>query len=312
MSSKTVSIGIPVFNEIENVNELISTLKLLIDSLNVRNIEFEIIINDNCSTDGTYEALHPYVASEKRIKINKLEKHLTFQQNIQNLMERSSMDGFVVFQSDLQDPLETLIQMIDLWMLTSKPVIAKVIARDEKKLVEFPRKIFYSAINYFSDETFVKGFQDFYLVTKNIYQEIAQLPSEGLFIRGYITSNFKDHLQVDYRRNSRKNGKSKFNFSKKYSLALDGILLYCQRLIRLIASLSFLVFVVSTLTSLTILILYLFGIHTNVKGWTSLSLLLTLTISIFGMSTGLILEYLIRIYRVLIFSVLKTKDNEKP
>ncbi len=102
---------------------------------------------------------------------------------------------------------------------------------------------------------------------------------------------------MPYVRADREKGKSNFNFSAKYSLALDGLLLFGTRFIRTISTISFGVFCLGVLGTVAVFLSYLFGYRAAMHGWASLGVILLTLLALLGMTTGLILEYLIRIYR---------------
>jgi hypothetical protein len=81
-----------------------------------------------------------------------------------------------------------------------------------------------------------------------------------------------------------------------YDLALDGLLLYGRRFIRILSITSFLIFICSLIFGIVILVMSFLGFDFGSKGWTSIILSISILVSILGMLAGVILEYLIRIY----------------
>lgn len=159
----------------------------------------------------------------------------------------------------------------------------------------------------FSDGEIIVGFQDFYLLDRSIVDNLKVLSPEGLFLRGHIATRFGAVLQVPYVRADRQRGTSNFGFPTKYALALDGLLLFGTRFIRAVSTISFAVFCFGAIGTVALLLSYLFGFRATVNGWASLGVALLTLLSLLGMTTGLILEYLIRIYRFQVFSVKNAK-----
>jgi dolichol-phosphate mannosyltransferase len=302
MNSKKISVGIPVRNEEENLKALEKEIEKLSQYCAQLEIDLELLVNDNASTDASYKMLMEWATKEPRLDLKRLKIPLSYQASIQNMMKRATGDAFIVFQSDLQDPREIAEIFIQSWLDGNEIVAGVVKSRKEKVLSKFTRHSFYKLLKVFSDGNFIVGFQDFYLISNLVYKELAELPIEGLFLRGHISSRFGKVLEIQYERNKRKHGISNFNFSTKYSLALDGILLFGTRFIRTISTVSFLTFFASVIIELAIFVFYILGFHPPIKGWSSLAIILLISISILGMTTGLILEYLIRIYRRLILN----------
>ena len=106
IGNQLVTIGIPVRNEEENISELKIAISSLISRLELKGLDVEIIINENGSTDRSLEMLRIWESQEERLKVNKLEPPLTFQASILKMMKAADGDAFIIYQSDMQDPIE--------------------------------------------------------------------------------------------------------------------------------------------------------------------------------------------------------------
>ena len=272
-------------------------LSSLIDKTKYSGITFCICINDNLSTDGSFEKLLVWQDSDHRVKIYRLHQPLDFQSSIQDLMKKTSADAFAILQSDLQDPVADFEKLLDTYLINQEHIVAgRAVTRKGSRFVNRVREIFYWLLSSSSGTNYVSGFQDFYILPKYVYSQIASLPSNRLFIRGFLYFNFSKIIFIDYQRTNRIFGESKFNFVRMYDLALDGLLLYGRRFIRILSITSFLIFISSLIFGIVILIIRLFGFDFGSKGWTSIILSISILASILGMIAGVILEYLIRIY----------------
>jgi len=302
VEQKLLTIGIPVLNEELNIPILIARLNPVIEEISQRGLKIEILINNNASSDESGKLLDNWANSDSRVRVNHLPITVSFQESILRLLQQSGGDAFVLLQSDLQDPPEVLINFISGWTSQQKIVAGVITKRREGFLQRIIRKVFYWALKSFSDGKIIVGFQDFYLIDRAIIDQLKQLSPEGLFLRGHISTRFGHVHQVPYVRSDRERGKSNFNFPTKYSLALDGLLLFGTRFIRTISTISFGVFCFGVLGTITVLISYLLGFRAAMHGWASLGVILLTLLALLGMTTGLILEYLIRIYRFQVFS----------
>jgi glycosyltransferase involved in cell wall biosynthesis len=304
---KLISIGIPVLNEELNIPTLIARLNPVIEEIGRREIAVEVLVNNNASSDISGTLLDNWAKSDSRVKVNHFPITVPFQESILRLLQQSQGDAFVLLQSDLQDPPEALIDFISHWKSEQKIVAGVITKRSEGIIQRSIRKIFYKLLKLFSDGKIIVGFQDFYLIDRSVVDQLKQLSPEGLFLRGHISTRFGHAQQVPYSRADRERGKSNFNFPAKYSLALDGLLLFGTRFIRTISTISFGVFCFGILGTIAVLLSYLFGFRAAMQGWASLGVILLTLLSLLGMTTGLILEYLIRIYRFQIFSSKSSK-----
>jgi dolichol-phosphate mannosyltransferase len=293
----SICIGIPVKNESQNIPLLQKQLSSLIDKAKYNGITFCICINDNLSTDGSIKKLLAWQDSDNRVKVYRLHQPLDFQSSIQNLMKKTSANAFAILQSDLQDPIADFEKLLDTYVINQEHIVAgRAVTRKGSRFVNRVRSIFYWLLSSSSGTNYVSGFQDFYILPKYVYSQTASLPSNRLFIRGYLYFNFTKIIFIDYQRVDRIFGESKFNFAKMYDLALDGLLLYGRRFIRILSFTSFLIFISSLIFGLVILIMSFLGFDFGSKGWTSIILSISILVSILGMLSGVILEYLIRIY----------------
>jgi dolichol-phosphate mannosyltransferase len=297
---KLLSIGLPVKNENENLAKLRSRLDDLMTNLESQDLRFEILVNDNVSTDGSTNTLKAWSLSDERVKVKLLNAPLNFQETVQDLMKRSTGDAFVLLQSDLQDPPEVIEEFVKLWLSGSTVVAGVIENRKENFIQNLTRLAFYKVLKLVSDDNIIGGFQEFYLIDSAVVKELIRLPSEGLFLRGHISSRFGTPTEVRYQRHLRAGGESKFNFTMKYSLGVSGLLLFGTKFVRRLSIFSFIVFLSSFISIFLVLILYVTGYRAPIQGWVSLGLMMLLIIAFLGMTVGLILEYLIRIYRILI------------
>jgi glycosyltransferase involved in cell wall biosynthesis len=304
---KLISIGIPVLNEGLNIQALAKRLEPVIEEISRWGFKVEILINDNASTDNSAVLLDDWAKSDSRLTINHFSNTVPFQESILRLLQQSKGDAFVLLQSDLQDPPEVLIQFVTNWINGEKIVAGVITKRSEGFVQRTVRKIFYRSLKSFSDGKIIVGFQDFYLIDRTIVNQLKHLSAEGLFLRGHISTRFGFVQQVPYVRADRERGNSNFNFPAKYSLAMDGLLLFGTRFVRTISTISFSLFCFGVIGAFTVLISYLLGFRPAMHGWASLGMILLTLLALIGMTTGLILEYLIRIYRFQIFSN-KSKD----
>jgi glycosyltransferase involved in cell wall biosynthesis len=304
---KLITIGIPVLNEELNIPALIARLNPVIQEIGQQELTVEVLVNNNASSDVSGTLLDNWAVSDSRVRINHFPITVPFQESILRLLHQSKGDAFVLLQSDLQDPPEAIIDFISHWKSNQKIVAGVITKRHEGVIQSSIRKIFYKLLKSFSDGKIIVGFQDFYLIDRTIVDQLKQLSPEGLFLRGHISTRFGHVQQVPYARADRERGKSNFNFPAKYSLALDGLLLFGTRFIRTISSISFGVFCLGILGTGAVLLSYMFGYRAPLQGWASIGVILLTLLALLGMTTGLILEYLIRIYRFQIFSSKSSK-----
>src|SRR3989344_8291120 len=112
-SQKLVSIVIPVYNEEENLPELIKRVLKYIKSNS--NYSFEVIFVENGSDDRSYDILNRSAQSDKRIKILQLSKNFGSEGGIEDGVHYAKGDALVMMMADLQEPISLINNFIDQW-----------------------------------------------------------------------------------------------------------------------------------------------------------------------------------------------------
>lgn len=285
---RTLTIFIPVYNEELILSNLFKSLNKLCDDLNSLNINADILFHDNASTDSSWNLIFEFAKARNNVKAFRFSRNIGYQQSLTLSFKHSFSDGIVVYQSDMQDPICLIVEFVKAWISGHKVVVGVATNRSEKFLETLGRKFFLWLFKSSADLRQINWFTDFYLLDKSIYSQFANLPFSHQFIRGRLVESNVIDLEIDYCREKRKLGESKFNFAKKYSLAFDAILLHGTRLIRRITIFGF---------GVSVLLFPLMIANFYFKIWTSLLLVffIFLDFLIIGL-IGLVLEYLIRVY----------------
>jgi glycosyltransferase involved in cell wall biosynthesis len=306
---KTLGIFIPVFNEEENLAELFDELQRLRSKLVLLGINLTLLIHDNHSTDNSWNQIKKQIMDFPGSRAIRFKKNIGYQPSLTFAFSLLDSDCMVVYQSDQQDPLLLIIEMVKLWKKGNRCVVAIANNRAENLADKVGRMIFTNIFRSSSDIKNFKWFTDFYLLDRNLYSQFKHLPLQNQFIRGRILDSFNiDHV-LYYKRKPRVNGISKFNFRSKYSLALDGILLHATRVFRRLTIFGFCSSILLMLIFLFQAFSFIFGIPIFANGLGSgFSFAVVLSsFSIFLLS--LVLEYLRRIYYVLLSDLSPSNSN---
>ena len=292
-----VSILIPVKDERENLPVLRERLSQVLDKFDQQEYEFELLINDNGSKDGSSELIQEWAVEDLRVNALIIGKDLGFQGSLILGFRRAKGDCLIVLQSDLQDPPEIIPRMIEKWQNGAMIVAGIIDSRKETRLDRFSRKLFYKLLHKTTFTHVEEQLQDFYLLDKAIYRELRSLPFEDSFIRSEITRNFSVGAKIFYDRDARIHGKSKFTFAEKTKLAIEGFLFGGDKARVFLIILSTIVICVSALFLILILILPVLGIQYEVKGWLSLVLIQIFAMGFNALIALAILEFVTRNYR---------------
>ena len=111
---KTISIMIPCYNEIENVEAMADAVREMLKK-DLSNYDYEIVFIDNASTDGTREKLEEICAKDKKVKaIFNVTNFGQFNSPFHGLCQTTG-DCTVSLCCDFQDPVELVPQLVAEW-----------------------------------------------------------------------------------------------------------------------------------------------------------------------------------------------------
>ena len=208
--------------------------------------------------------------------------------NLLKAMSVAKSDAILIFQSDLQDPIDTAVEMVRRWYMGSDVVVGTSKTHTEKFLNSFGRKLFYQILTKTSDFNLHSWVQDFYVLDKRVYTRLFRQGFYHQFIRGRLAEEFGIDEFVSYDRLPRKGGESSFNFANKYSLALDGVLRHGSRIARWLNVSSLLISATSLFAILGIVLSWLLGYRVPI-----------IILASVGFMMGFSFEFLFRILRTL-------------
>ena len=289
---KKISIIVPVyFNEL-NLPETIPRLLKLKEKL--PNYEFELIFVDDGSKDKSLEILLDYQKKHsEHIRVIKLTRNFGAMPAIQAGLKIAKGDCVGTISADLQDPPELFIEMLKRWEKGIKAVFAVRNKRNDPPLDKLSAKIFYSLIRRFALPDFPKGGYDFYLIDREIVNEINKIDEKNTNLNNLIFWYGYDYVFLPYTRQARKKGTSKWTFSKKTKLFADSFVGFSYVPIKILPIIGILFALGAFIYGAVILYQWSIGII-QVQGWTTVIIILTFALGIQMIMLGIIGEYLWR------------------
>ena len=293
---KKISIIIPVYNNQDSLLELISRINLVEKEIIINQIKFEIIVVNDSSSDNSLDVIRNI---KKKIRNDLVI--INFSKNYgPNLAAKtgfkySTGDAHTVLVADLQDPPETLIELINRWLKGEKIIIAERNSRDDPVISAFFSKVFYFFLRILVNKNYPKNGFDLFLIDKKI-TEYFKNSDKDIYFPIHLMSLGFSYSVVKYHRQKRQAGKSQWSFLKKINATLEIFLVYSSfRISKLILYLGLLIFIAGFLYSIVLLYLAIFhGYRTG--GFVTLFLYITVFFGIFISLMGIIS---MQIYRVL-------------
>ena len=233
---KKISIVVPMYNEEEVVNNFYERIHNIL--INIDGFDYEIISIDDGSKDKTLEKLKKIAEIDNRLKIISFSRNFGHQNAVTAGLKYVSGDCAIIIDADLQDPPESIKDMIKLWEQGNDIVYGKRRVRQgESKFKILSAKMFYSILNSLSDVDIPKDTGDFRLVDKKVIDVINDMPEHNKFLRGlfsWVGYNQKEYL---YERQKRIAGRTKYPLKKMIKLALDGIVGFSTKPLKIVGAL---------------------------------------------------------------------------
>ncbi|MCE9587118.1 MAG: glycosyltransferase family 2 protein [Verrucomicrobia bacterium] len=249
---KKISIVSGCFNEAGNVEELVARVAKVMESL--PGFEYEQIIIDNASTDGTQEILRKLAAGNPRLKLILNARNFGHIRSPYHGLMQASGDAAIYLASDLQEPPELIPEMIKKWEEGAKAVVAIKESSDESTLFFAVRRLYYLLVEGLAEFKTVKNFTGFGLYDRVILDYCRKVADPYPYFRGQISEIGLPIAEISYHQPARKRGITKNNFFTLYDLAMLGITNHSKVPLRLAAMLGFVMAIFSLLVALVYLI----------------------------------------------------------
>ncbi len=231
MEKKLISIVSPCFNEKDNIEELYSRINTAISDL--QKYEFEIIIIDNCSTDGTRDVLRQLASRDMRVKVILNTRNFGHIRSPYWGIMQSRGHATICLASDLQDPPEYIPQFITEWEKGWKLVMMTKPVSQTGRLMHWLRKAYYRVLDSVSDVSIVRDATGCGLYDKVILDEIRKLNDPYPFLRGLLCEFGYPVKTIQFNQPRRQRGVSKNNFYTLYDIGMLGLISHSLVPIRL-------------------------------------------------------------------------------
>ena len=244
---------ISAYNEEQNVGPLINALVPELRKINFDHYEL-VFVNDG-STDATLERLKDLQnENPKMVIINQTknfghEMAMTAGLNYVATEQYEEKYAVLFMDADLQHPVELAVQMIQLWQKGHKLVLTKRVNNEDTGLrYKLLGNAYYWILNMISEVKIPRNMPDFRLLDKKYVQWINQLNENDRMFRGMLSLvGLREAYILDFVAPKRLSGTSKYNFLKLYKLAIDSVIQFSVKPLRIATFIGFLGCVVSVL-----------------------------------------------------------------
>ena len=227
-SKEKISIVVPCYNEEEAIPYFYKELISIFEKM--KSFDYEVIMVDDGSNDGTLDVIRKYAENDKRIKYYSFSRNFGKEAAMYAGFCNATGDFVAVMDADMQDPPSLLPQMIEILKSGKYDSVAtRRVNRDgEPPIRSWFSKKFYKIINKISDADIVDGARDFRLMKKAMVEAIVAMEENNRFSKGIFGwIGFKTYW-LPFENVERVAGETKWNFWKLFKYALDGIVNFSE------------------------------------------------------------------------------------
>lgn len=293
---KLISIVVPCYNEQEVFAETYKRLTETFKALDSNKYDYEIIFVNDGSKDATLQMINEKVSTDPHIKGINFSRNFGHQIAITAGLDNCKGDAAVVIDADLQDPPHIILEMVKKWEEGFDVIFGKRVERaGESAFKLLTAKWFYRFINRLSDVDIPLDTGDFRLMDRNALDQFLSMRESYRFVRGMVAWIGFNQTFVEYDRESRFAGTTKYPLKKMLRLASDAILSFSNTPLKVATFVGFITSFGAFIGIVYALIMRIF-IKDYVEGWTLLMISILLIGGIILLVLGIIGEYVGRIY----------------
>ena len=290
-----ITILIPLYNEEQGIVKIIDRLDKLMASSEA---QIDVLLVDDGSTDRTAGLIEDCIAGKQNYSALFLSRNFGHAQALTAGLQEAAItgaDAVFIIDGDLQDPPELLPLFLEK-MKEGYDVVYGV--RKNRKEGYFKRtcyRIYYRLQKRFANINMPLDAGDFALLTRKIVLLLNELPEESRYLRGLRSWVGYKQAGIEYQRDERTDGTSKYSFGALVKLAFNGIFNFSELPIRFIVTTG-MISVALAMVYLVITVYKKFVYGTVPEGFTALIFAIVLFSGVQLLSLGIIGQYVVRIF----------------
>jgi glycosyltransferase involved in cell wall biosynthesis len=290
---KLLSFVFPIYNESENIDLLYQEMTRVLGEVEYR---YELIFVNDGSADDSLAKLMALQRQDPRVVVVDFARNFGHQMAVTAGLDRADGDAVVIMDSDLQDPPEVALELVAKWEEGFDVVYAQRRSREDTAFKKFTANVYYRLLSSLSDIDIPRNTGDFRLVDRKVVLELRKYREQDRFLRGMVSYVGFRQTAVKFDRHARHAGETGYPLKKMIKFALDGIIGFSDKPLRLISQVGVLMAVISVLGIIYALVRRIFFPAQVVNGWTFTIIVVLLVGGIQLLMMGIMGTYLGRIY----------------
>ncbi|MCL2547525.1 MAG: glycosyltransferase family 2 protein [Oscillospiraceae bacterium] len=288
------SIVVPLYNEEAVIEECYKRLKAVMDSCGEL---YELIFIDDGSRDKTPEMARELAAEDSNLRVLRFSRNFGHQPAITAGMDEARGEAVIVIDADLQDPPEIMLVMIEQWKQGFEVVYGKrAVRKGETAFKKLTAKIFYRSLNAMTDVNLPVDAGDFRLLDRKVIETLKSMPERNRYVRGLVSWVGYKQTAVEYIREERFAGETKYPLRKMLALAGNAITSFSLKPLKLATWIGTLLSMGSFGFLIYVIIDRLFIRPDMAAGWASMVAIMLFFNGIVLIMLGIVGQYIGRIY----------------
>lgn len=294
MMAPELSVVVPLYNEELVIDAMYLRLTQVLEGAN---LDYEIVMINDGSIDRTLRMAKEICQRDKRVKLVSFSRNFGHQIAITAGMDKASGQAVVLIDADLQDPPEVILDMLAKWKEGFHVVYGVRRVREGESFFKlFTAKIFYRLLRRLTTINIPVDTGDFRLMDRRVVEELKKMRERARFVRGMVSWVGFRQCHVEYVREKRYAGETKYPFKKMLKFAIDGILSFSQVPLKLSSAFGMLSSGLSFIFMVYGILMRIFFPDQVIPGWSSLFVAILFIGGIQMMCIGILGEYLGRIH----------------
>jgi len=294
----TLSIVVPLYNEQDNVAPLVERIVAILERLEGVP-EYEIVLVNDGSSDSTLERIRVEMSGHAHIVLVNLSRNFGHQIAASAGIDIAAGDAVVLMDGDLQDPPELIADFVAKWREGYDVVYAvRRTRKGESRFKVFTARLFYRTIKHLTKVAIPVDTGDFRLMSRRVVEALKRSRERHRFLRGMVSWVGYDQIGVEYDREERKSGTTKYPLPKMLRFAIDGITSFSDVPLRFASYLGFAASIVAFVYAAIVIAYKLFSLKPPgyTPGWASTIVAVLFLGGVQLISLGILGEYIGRIY----------------
>jgi dolichol-phosphate mannosyltransferase len=294
----TLSIVVPLYNEEGNVATLVQRIAAIAERL-PGSPTYEIVLVNDGSTDATMQRVREELTRRPNIVLVNLSRNFGHQLAASAGMDIAAGDAVVLMDGDLQDPPELISNFVEKWHEGYDVVYAvRRTRKGESQFKLLTARLFYRVIKRLTKVSIPVDTGDFRLMSRRVVDALKRSPERHRFLRGLVSWVGYNQIGIEYDRDERLSGKTKYPLPKMLRFAIDGITSFSDVPLRFASYLGFIASAVAFVYAMIVIGYKLFSLHPPgyTPGWASTIVAVLFLGGVQLISLGILGEYIGRIY----------------